>query len=184
MYQKVGVFARNTQTDVPFLGEQIRGYGFDNSGASGSVFQFLSAGVFQLDDAETRLVEAVSLAFPSEMNPIVGQQVTVTPAIRSRSDVSGRLNLLVNRALVTTPRPECDLVATAVFQGQALGWVMNDAQAFVPNDSGRSAVSLTGLLDEADAEGAAVTFTCTPPGNGTRIAVDRDLDGVPDRNDS
>src|SRR5690606_5689062 len=31
MYQKVGMFARNTQTNFPFLGDQVRGFGFDNS---------------------------------------------------------------------------------------------------------------------------------------------------------
>jgi hypothetical protein len=28
-----------------------------------------------------------------------------------------------------------------------------------------------------------VTFTCVPPGNGTRIGIDRDADGIPDRSD-
>jgi len=181
MYQKVGMFAVNSQSNqFPSLGEQIRGFGFDNSGAHGTIFDFLSEDVFTLNDADTRLVEQLSLAFPSEMNPIVGQQVTVTPNNRNRSDINNRLNLLVQRALVTTPRPECDLVATTVWENEHIGWVMNSSQTFVPNNSDQNPVNLTGLLNEADDQNAAVTFTCTPPGNGVRIGVDRDLDGTLD----
>ncbi|MGQ9427472.1 hypothetical protein ACXYTJ_14505 [Gilvimarinus sp. F26214L] len=183
LYQKVGMFAENTQLSEPFLGPQVRGFGFDNAGASGSVFRFLSAAVFSLNDADTRLVEQFVLAFPSEMNPIVGQQVTVTPANRSRSDVSNRLNLLVQRAMVTTPVPECDLVASTVLNGEDVGWVMSGSQSFIPSDSARNALTLTQLLDAAESEQVPVTFTCTPPGNGTRVGVDRDLDGVLDNND-
>jgi hypothetical protein len=124
------------------------------------------------------------LAAPSDMNPIVGQQVTVTPSNRTRSDVSNRLNLLVQRALVTSPRAECELVAKGVIQNVAKGWVMNGSQSFVPNLSTESPLTLQALLDQAGTAGAAVTFTCAPPGSGTRVAVDRDADGVLDRNDT
>lgn len=184
MYQKVGMFAENTQiTSEPHLGDQIRGFGFDNSGASGTIFKFLSAEVFTLTSTQRAQVEQLALAFPSEMNPIVGQQVTVTPANRTRSDISARLNLLVQRALVTSPRPECELVAKGVIQNVAKGWVMNGSQSFVPNSTTETSLTLQQLLDQAGASNAAVTFTCTPPGNGTRIGVDRDADGVLDRND-
>jgi DNA-binding beta-propeller fold protein YncE len=184
IYQKVGMFATNSQTSTPNLGEQIRGFGYDNSGASGTVAQFLSAAVFTLTAQQRSLVEQLALAFPSEMNPIVGQQVTVTPANATRTDVRTRLNLLVQRALVTSPRPECELVAKGVLQNESIGWVMNSAQSFVPNVANGTALSLQGLLDQAANAGAALTFTCVPPGNGTRIGVDRDADGTLDRNDT
>jgi DNA-binding beta-propeller fold protein YncE len=185
MYTKVGMFARNTQSrTVPSLGDQIRGFGYDNSGAAGSVFDFLSSPVFTLNDDQTRMVEQFVLAFPSDMNPIVGQQVTVTPANGTRTDVRNRLNLLVQRALVTTPVRECEVVAKAVIQGRAAGWVMNSAQSFVPDDANAPAVSLTALLGQASAAAAPITFTCVPPGNGTRVGVDRDGDNILDRNDT
>jgi hypothetical protein len=184
IYQKVGMFATNSQTSTPNLGEQIRGFGYDNSGASGTVSQFLSAAVFTLTAQQRSLVEQLALAFPSEMNPIVGQQVTVTPANAARTDVRNRLNLLVQRALVTTPRPECEVVAKGVFQNEVLGWVMNSSQSFVPNVANGTAVSLQTLLTQAANDNAALTFTCVPPGNGTRIGVDRDADNILDRNDT
>jgi len=185
MYQKVGMFAENTQeTGAPNLGEQIRGFGFDNSGASGTISVFLSAPVFTFSATQRSQVEQLALAFPSDMNPIVGQQVTVTPANAARTDVRNRLNLLVQRAQVTSPRAECEVVAKGVIQNQTIGWVMNGSQSFVPNIANGAAVTLQGLLDQASAANAALTFTCVPPGNGTRIGVDRDADGVRDRSDN
>jgi mono/diheme cytochrome c family protein len=183
MYQKVGMFVENTQTSAPHLGDQIRGFGFDNSGASGTISLFLSAPVFSFSASQRALVEELAHAFPSDMNPIVGQQVTVTPANAARTDVRTRLNLLVQRAVVTTPRPECELVAKGVIQSQAAGWVMNSAQSFVPNIANGTALSLQALLDQAADANATLTFTCVPPGSGTRIGVDRDADGVLDKNE-
>jgi YVTN family beta-propeller protein len=184
MYQKVGMFATNSQTNTPHLGDQIRGFGYDNSGASGTVSGFLSAPVFTLTATQRGLVEQLALAFPSEMNPIVGQQVTVTPANAARTDVRNRLNLLVQRALVTSPRAECELVAKGVIQNVAQGWVMNSSQSFVPDIANGTAVNLTTLLSQAASASAPLTFTCVPPGNGTRIGVDRDADTILDRNDT
>jgi len=184
MYQKVGMFATNSQTSTPNLGEQIRGFGYDNSGASGTVSQFLSAAVFTLTAQQRGLVEQLALAFPSDMNPIVGQQVTVTPANAGRADVRARLDLLVQRAIVTSPRVECELVAKGVIQNEARGWVMNANGNFVPSIASGAAVSLQTLLADATTANAALTFTCAPPGNGTRIGIDRDADGTLDRNDS
>jgi YVTN family beta-propeller protein len=182
MYQKVGMFGENTQvSSAPQVGDQIRGFGFDNSGASGTVFKFLSAAVFTLNTTQRANVEQFVLAMNSEMNPIVGQQVTVTPANASQSDITARLNLLVSRARVTSPRPECELIAKGVISGQQRGWVMNASQQFVPNKSGEAAQSLSGLLSQASTAGAPLTFTCVPPGNGTRFGVDRDANGTLDR---
>ena len=184
MYQKVGMFAENTQTSAPFLGDQIRGFGYDNSGASGTISLFLSAPVFTLNATQRGQVEQFVLALPSDMNPIVGQQVTVTPANVNQTDVRGRVNLLVQRALVTSPRPECELVVKAVIQNISKGWVMNSSQSFVSDATSEPALPLQGLLDQVTAAGTSMTFTCTPPGNGTRIGVDRDADNVLDRDET
>lgn len=184
IYQKVGMFAFNSQANSPHLGDQIRGFGFDNSGAHGTIFDFLSEDVFTLNDADTRLVEELSLAFPSEMTPIVGQQVTVTRQNRSRSDIRNRIDLLVERALITNPRPECDLVASTVIENQRVGYVMNNDGLFIPGNSQQETRELNALMEHVSLEGNPITFTCTPPGNGTRIGVDRDSDGILDSDDS
>jgi hypothetical protein len=76
------------------------------------------------------------------------------------------------------------VVAKGVIQNETQGWVMNSSQSFVPNVANGSAVNLTTLLQQAATANAALTFTCVPPGNGTRIGVDRDADGTLDRNDT
>lgn len=175
MYTKVGMFADNTQiAGVPNLGDQIRGFGFDNAGASGTVADFLAAPVFTLSATQRAQVEQFVLAMNSEMNPVVGQQVTVTPANAAQADVRNRLNLLIARGKVTSPRVECEVVAKGVVGGVAKGWVHNrSSDQFVPNKSTEAAVTLATLLSDAAADNAAITFTCAPPGNGTRFGVAR-----------
>ncbi|MVF12823.1 hypothetical protein FT643_11795 [Ketobacter sp. MCCC 1A13808] len=171
VYERVGMFGYNSLFRGPGqIGDQIRGFGYDNMGSAGTVSIFLDSPTFNLTAAELVQVEALAIAAPSDMNPIVGQQVTVTKANRTRSDVRNRINLLVERALVTSPRAECDLVATTVVDGQSVGWVMNARQGFVPSDTGlTSATTLDGVLDYATGKDSTATFTCVPPGSGTRM---------------
>lgn len=181
MYQKVGMFSRNYPSS-PYTGDQIRGFGYENGGAQGSVSSFLNTLVFlQINASQRDQLEQFVLAFPSDLNPIVGQQVTVTPANMAQSDVQARLALMVQRALVTSPRPECELVAKGVLGGRSRGWVMNGSQVFVPDRSTDAPLSLAALTNASKAEGANLTFTCVPPGNGTRMGISRKGNGVLDR---
>jgi YVTN family beta-propeller protein len=185
MYQKVGMFSINTvNTAVPNMGPQIRGFGYEQAGGVGTIELFLNADVFNLSVQQRQQLEQFLFAFPSDMNPVVGQQVTVPPGAAARTDVSARVNLLVQRALVTAPVRECEVVAKAVIGGRSAGWVMNNSQQFVTDDAAAPTVSLQTLLNQASGAQAPITFTCAPPGNGTRIGVDRDSDNVLDRNDN
>jgi DNA-binding beta-propeller fold protein YncE len=176
MYQKVGFFGRNHPTRFTDMGEQLRGFGYSAGGEQGTVNTFLDAEVFNLQvSAATRaLLEDFVLAFPSDMTPMVGQQVTVTAD--SGSDVTSRLNMMVERAKVMTPRQECELIAKAVISGAKRGWVMSKSgDAFVSN-TGES-VTLSSLLSQGRSANAPLTFTCVPPGNGTRMGIDRKANG-------
>jgi YVTN family beta-propeller protein len=181
MYQKVGMFTRNFPSEQ-HAGDQIRGFGYENGGAQGRLSTFFKTVVFAaMSEAQRDQIEEFVLAFPSDMNPIVGQQVTVTPANAEQSEVRSRVDLLVQRAQVTSPVPECELVAKGVMGGQSRGWVMNSSLDFLPDRTGDSPQPLAGLLALAKGEGANLTFTCVPPGNGTRIGVNRRSAGVLDR---
>jgi YVTN family beta-propeller protein len=181
MYQKIGMFATNSvATGVPAMGAQIRGFGFENSGQFGNLDTFFASPAFQLSDAQQQQIDRLMMIVPTENANIVGQQVTITPS--SPAAARTRLDLLVARALVTTPRRECELVAKGVIGNVSRGWVMNSSRSFVPNSSAEQPVTLQGLLDQAAADGGApITFTCAPVGNGTRIGVDRDGNGTRDR---
>lgn len=71
-----------------------------------------------------------------------------------------------------------------MIQNISKGWVMNGSQSFVSDAGSEPALPLQGLLDQVTAAGTTMTFTCAPPGNGTRIGVDRDADNVLDRDDT
>jgi len=183
VYQKVGMFSRNV--DLPTatsMGEQIRGFGFEKSGVAGTVVEFLKADVFTLNDTQRGQLEQLVLAMPTNFNPIVGQQVTVTAANAQQPDIAARVDLLFQRAKVASPRPECELIAKGVIGSEARGWVMNGVQSFVPDRAAETPVTLAGLLSQVTDAGSAVTFTCVPPGNGTRMGIDRDANTVLDRN--
>lgn len=184
MYQKIGMFGRNlASASAPSVGDQIRGFGFDKSGGSGSVFSFLTAEVFSvLSDTQRRQLEQFNLAMPSNLDPVVGQQVTVTSANAAQADIKARLDLLTQRAKVTSPRPECELVAKGVIGLESRGWVMNSSASFVPDRAADTPVTLAALISQVSDAGSAVTFTCVPLGNGTRMGIDRDANSVLDRN--
>ncbi|MBX3618710.1 MAG: hypothetical protein KF891_01780 [Rhizobacter sp.] len=183
MYQKVGMFGVNSQvTSFSHVGDQIRGFGFANAGKFGTLVQFLGERVFAaLSNTQRQQLEQYLMASPAEMNPIVGQQVTVTQANAAQADVTARLSLLVSRAQVTSPLPECELVAKSVVGGVPRGWVLNSAGSFVPDKSSEPAITRAALLAQTASAGSPVTFTCVPPGNGTRVGVDRDANGRLDR---
>jgi len=189
MYTKVGRFG---SPSVPFasapgtgfLGDQVRGYGFVNDGTVDLLSHFFTVRVFQPTlnsgfpiinpDATRRDVSDFMHVMDSDLAPIVGQQATL--ASNNAAAVNPRIDLLIKRA--KTPFvskemggnvTECDLVAQLVEAGARRGYFFDVASAtFVAADgSKRSDASLRAL---ASVQGQEVTYTCTPPGSGQRIA--------------
>ena len=197
-YQKVGMFG---MPDVPFLdvpagsrsfqGDQVRGFGFLHDGSIPTVFDFLHATVFvQVNDADRRDLERFVLAFDSTLAPIVGQQVTLSAANAGNAAVGARIDLL--RARASTPfswvghpgAEECDLVVKGNVGGLARGYLFDPAQAKFRSDRAlEPALGDPALRALAATPGQELTYTCVPPGSGTRIALDRDDDGYLDRDE-
>ncbi|HEY9421516.1 MAG TPA: beta-propeller fold lactonase family protein, partial [Thermoanaerobaculia bacterium] len=126
MYQKVGMFGIPSHPFMPgsnaFLGDQVRGFGFNHDGSIPTMFDFNNAttdgqgfnqspatpGGFlpgPAGDLQKRQVELFQLAFDSNLAPIVGQQTTLSR--RNGAAVGERIDLLIERARAG----ECDLVA-------------------------------------------------------------------------
>src|SRR4029079_7402902 len=74
VYTKVGMFGR--PQDAP-RGPQVRGFGILHDGSIDTVRRFLGASVFQLTAGGQNDLEPFVFVFDSDMNPIVGQQVTL-----------------------------------------------------------------------------------------------------------
>ena len=180
IYQKVGMFGMRPSeflddVDQSFMGEQVRGFGYLHDGSISTAFDFLGGNVFSLSEAERRNLHALLMVFDSELAPIVGQQVTLTD--QSTPEDEARVDLLIERAATPFIVPmygeatECDLVVSGVVDGEARRWLRQSDGAFVSNAAPDTPVSEAELRANAEVPGQPLTFTCTPPGSGPRIAA-------------
>jgi hypothetical protein len=183
-YQKIGMFGL---APGAHQGDQVRGSGFLHDGSIDTVFSFLSAGVFSINDAEQDDLEAFIMAFPTDLAPIVGQQITRTSA--NGTVANPRVNLLIQRADATFVSrvlggtvTECELIAKGIISNVQRGALYlggNQWQSDRISEPQLSTTVLLGLIQP----GQEITFTCVPPGAGLRMAIDRDEDGFLDRDE-
>lgn len=177
-YQKVGNFGWGFQSPAA-RGDQVKGFGYNHNGATSGNFVIADLGMPANTLAEIR---AFLFAFPSEQAPIVGQQITLSKD--NLSQVSSRIDLLVERALATSPIPECDLIVKGVINGASRGYLMNEQSLFVSDIANEAPLSFTQLKNLANTDGQNLTFTCAPWGSGTRMGIDRDRDNILDGDES
>ncbi|WP_223645340.1 YncE family protein [Corallococcus sp. EGB] len=198
VYTKVGMFGFPDSSFFQHsesgpMGDQVRGFGFTHDGAVDTIFRFFSAIVFANNsvggplvgfrsDSERREVEAYMLAVDSDLAPIVGQQVTLTST--NASAVGARIDLLIARAkapfvskILGGASYEADLVAKAAIGTRVKGFLFDRVAGTWKPDDGTANITTTALRALANTPGQEVTFTAVPPGSGTRIALDRNLDG-------
>ena len=196
LYQKVGMFGfavPNTArtipafplpileaTPTPFLGDQVRGFGFLHDGSAPTLFNFFRAPTQQFtfnDDAEgtgdekVRALQAFLLSFPTGLAPVVGQQITVNG--QNLGQRLARLELLKARA----EAGDGDLVASGILQGEVRG-MFYLGEGIFQTDRKDEGISWQEMLETVEAGGALLTFTVVPPGSGFRIGVDQDSDAV------
>src|SRR5262249_37055478 len=100
------------------------------------------------------------------------------------SAVATRINLLIARSgaaftslILGGTVTECDLIVKGSVGGVARGWKRLPSGLF-QDDTGNT-LNDASLRALAQTEGP-LTYTCAPPGSGTRMGVDRDEDGVLD----
>ena len=195
VYQKVGMFGnvRSSNFDVQppdydiyfDRGDQIRGFGVLHDGAFSNPFTFFTTIGFDQDpalnpagipvgtagDLMRRQLEAFVLAFDSNLAPIVGQQITVTPT--NQAVAGPRVNLLASRAAAG----ECELVAKSRWLGRERGFYYLGGGHFKSDEAGAPPISSAHLRQLAALLSSELTYTCVPPGSGVRVGIDRDGDG-------
>jgi hypothetical protein len=133
-------------------------------------------------------LEQFVLAFDTTFAPIVGQQITLTS---DNAAVAGpRIDLLIARAetpfvLVNQPDAhECDLIAKGVADGIERGYLFDPASATLQSDRvAEPRLTDAQLRALATADDQQVTYTCAPSGEGVRLGIDRDLDGIYDQDE-
>jgi YVTN family beta-propeller protein len=189
MYQKVGMFGMPANSQIKSSpttqgpnefgpqGPQVRGFGFIHDGSVDRLFHFHRAQVFDLTETEALQMEQFMMAFDTDLAPIVGQQITLTS---TNSAIAGpRINLLIARATLN----ECELVVKGNLAGAQRGWLRQANGTFKSDHVGDVALTDAQLRAQAASAGQERTYTCVPFGSGTRIGIDRDLDGCLDFDD-
>jgi hypothetical protein len=177
--------------------DQVRGFGFLHDGSVDTLFRFMRATVFALapptigfdNDTQRQQMEQFMLQFPSDLAPVVGQQITDDGSVNA--DVVTRITLLRTRAGTAFTSKflggsvrECDLVVKGVVAGLERGFLWDVAGGNYDSDRVSEANLTQATLDGfADVAGQDLTYTCAPPGSGVRMALDRDLDGAFDRDE-
>jgi len=188
MYQKVGKFGNSGKfsSNPTQYGPQIKGFGFMTDGGMDTLDKFLSGAVFvnlqgQLMEDKVR-GEVVDFVFvmDSEMAPVVGQQITLTSI--NAIIVNSRINLFIAQAKVTIPREKCDLIVKGVVEGLSRGYLMN-ADGNYQSDIKSEVLTDSELRDLVINNNQTLTFTCVPPGSGIWMGIDRDEDGLFDRDE-
>ncbi len=179
-YQKIGMFT--------VAGPQIRGFGFLHDGSVDTVNTFLSSNVFSINNQEQRDLEAFILAFDTTFAPIVGQQTTLTST--NGATVGPRIDLMIARAGTSFPLVgmpgvnECELIVKGNIAGEARGALFDaNTSLFQPDRAAETPLTDAQLRALAATAGQELTYTCVPPGSGTRMALDRDEDGFFDRDE-
>ena len=144
-----------------------------------------------IPDDETRqgLVDYL-MEFDSDLAPIVGQQITLYEG--SSKAMNTRVGLLQQRAktpfvskiLGGTTR-ECDLIARGKIANKNRNYLYLPGQnAYRPDHSSEQVIPARQLRKLARQNGNSLTFTCAPPGSGYRMSLDRNQDGVYNRNEA
>lgn len=209
LYQKVGMFGMPNvdfllPTDPSHQGDQVRGTGYIHDGSIDTIFRFFRAEVFRspglilgedtvgfnLGDPQRRDVEDLMLAFDSDLAPIVGQQITLDDT--NRAEVEPRLDLLEQRAGATFVSEilggttvECDLVAKGRWENRLRSALFDPTTGtYQPDSVSDAPITTADMRTMAEVPGQATTFTCVPPGSGTRIGLDRDGDGAWNRDEA
>jgi len=180
LYTKVGMFGLPT---TPDLGEQVRGFGYLHDGSVDTQKHFHEAPVFNLTATEELDLEQFGFAFPTDLAPIVGQQVTLTSTngnvANSRIDVfETRAGTAFASLMLGGTVTECDVVVKGSFGAAPRGW-RRESGTLPVNTIYRNDVNQTitgaNLRLLATSQGP-LTYTCAPPGSGTRMGIDQDRD--------
>jgi DNA-binding beta-propeller fold protein YncE len=186
LYTKIGMFGVPANGVIPgtgFLGDQVRGFGVLHDGSVATAFNFISAQAFifppPTPNVKRRNVEAFMLALDTGLASAVGQQVTATPSSFNDASLVARVDLLRARA----DAGRCDLVAKGNIAGQARAARYLGSNQWRSDRQSDPLFGTTALLGFAATPGQESTITCVPPGLGARMGIDRDEDGVFDRDE-
>ncbi|MEO0436538.1 MAG: hypothetical protein AAF098_06500 [Pseudomonadota bacterium] len=170
-YAKVGMFGTSGRLNqAGFAGDQIKGFGYLHDGSIASLLDFFASPTFVFPEPRAANVADVVrfvMAADSNMAPVVGQQITLQASTTAAA--LDRLSLLEGRSRVLTPRAECDLIVRGWFGDFRFSALYEGAGGYLDTEGRR--LSSNYVREQAQVAGNSATFTCVPPNNGARLAL-------------
>ena len=172
VYQKLNF---NNSTGASSIG----GFGVLHNGSVPGLFAFLSNPVFQnfSNDAVRKTnISAFLMCFDTGMAPAVGYARTVTSANVNNTAVINDWALLEGQAVAGN----IDLIVKGTVNGQKMGLLYRPASNDYQTDRTGVGPFTRAQLTSNIAAGGVLTPMGVPRGSGTRMGIDRNLDGVLD----
>jgi hypothetical protein len=116
------------------------------------------------------------MAFDTGIAPAVGRQLTFAGEF-----LKGERPLL-DLLMAQSAAGNCDLIALGWERNVQRGWLYADG-VYRGDRSDETPLALDALLGRYRQPGEPITFTCVPPGDGLRSALDRNFDGILNRDE-
>jgi DNA-binding beta-propeller fold protein YncE len=157
----------------------IGGFGFVHDGIDDTLFRFLSRPVFGVFATNTTIknnLEAYLHCFDTGTAPAVGYTRTISSGNLASLSVSNDWTLLERQAISNN----VDLVVKGTLNGQLHGLFYDRVANNYRPDTTNLAFLTRAQLQAGIAAGDTLTFMGVPPGSGTRMGIDRNLDGTLD----
>jgi YVTN family beta-propeller protein len=173
MYQKTS-FNRGANAS------SIGGFGFLHDGSFASLFEFLSAPVFQnfANNATIKSnLQAFMLCFDTGLAPAVGYTRTLVATNVNTTSVSNDWSVLESQAAALT---NIQLIVKGTIDGQHRGLLYQTGLNHYRLDSTNSTPLTRAQLVSRIQAGDTLTIMGVPPGSGQRMGIDRDLNGILD----
>jgi hypothetical protein len=164
------------KTGFEEFGVNNRGFGFIHDGSARTLFEFLDFPGFNFaNDQEKVDVEAFLFAFSGDTHAGIGAQATVGGPGPDQAALRDHLISIDSSDFRVVT------IAKGIVSGETRGFMHVGGGTF---QSDRSLETFTTTdLDAASGPDAAITYTLVPQGTQTRLGIDRDLDGVLDRDE-
>ncbi len=166
--------------------ESQAGFGFGHDGSVDSLTRFLKGVRITQDQEVADLIafllsvsgsDTIADGAAADPSPpaATGRQLTVTTPVRP-----ALFDAML--ALAASPASRLDLMAKGIEDGLPRGWCYDSARQLFQSDRRQESLSPEALLALAG-PGSELTFTLVPRGTGVRLGIDRDSDGVLDRDE-
>jgi YVTN family beta-propeller protein len=161
---------------TPAAASSIDGFGLVHEGHFSSVTTFLGGPQFQLNSTQKANLDAYIQCFDTGTAPAAGYSVTLSSSFLGVTSRMNDWNTLQSQARTGN----VDLIAKGTISGQLHGLLYQPSTGMYASDKTGlgpfSQAQLTALLGGSD----VLTFMGVYPGTGTRMGIDRNLDGVLD----